>query len=363
MKIVISGLMGRGTLEAKIEPLAKIDAVSEIVFVRKTSATPINKTKYISPPLINTIKPLHFILSPLTLLFTVIKHKPEFIVGYHIIPYGFFVSFVGLITKTPYIISQTGLTIQVQTRNRFINKSLYFIFKKSKQVNCPGKDSVAFWQNRYPKIKSKFKVLHSTIDTDYFKPNNAIIKKYDFIFLGRLHEVKRVHLIIEAFKQLIEKSNKELKMVIVGSGPEEENIKKMIVELELEKQVEFTGFIHDPLLKLQQSKFLIMASKSEGLPTSMMQAMACEVVPITNIVGNIGDIVTEFETGFVHNGEVEDINQKLLLLNQIGEEKLEEIKNKAREIIINEHSHKSIKRKWVAVFNEIKINKHVNCTL
>ena len=353
MKIVIAGLMGRGTLEAKVEPLAKIDAVSEILFVRKSAATPVNKTKYIIPPLINVFKPLHLFLAPLTFLFTVIKYKPKLIIGYHVVPYGFFVTLVGILTFTPYIISQTGLKIQEKANKKLLRRILHFVFKNAVQVNCPGENSVFFWQNKYPDIQSNFQVLHSTIDTDYFKPNPIIAKKYDFIFLGRLDKIKRIPLIMEGFKQLLESFDKNFKMVIVGSGPEKENLKKLVTELHLEKHIIFTGFIHDPLTILQQSKFLVMASKSEGLPTAMMQAMACEVIPISNMVGNIGDIVTDSETGFVHDGDALDIYRKLSYSLNFKDGDLDKIKRNARTKIIAKHSHKFAMKKWRNILDKL----------
>jgi len=348
MKIVITGLMGRGTLEAKIEPLSKIDAVSEILFVRKTESSSIEKTKYIIPPFINILKPLHLIITPLSLFHTVLKHKPKLIIGYHIVPYGFFVAVVGIITRTPYIISQTGIMIQKQSINKLLRKILHFVFKKSVQVNCPGNSSVLFWQNTYPNIKSKFQILHSTIDTDYFKPNLAVQKNYDFIFLGRLDELKRIHLIIKGFNHLIKSTNnqKAYRMVIVGAGPEENNLKNLVASLHLEEEVLFTGFIHDPLTILQQSKFLVMASRSEGLPTAMMQAMACGVITITNIVGNISDLILDSETGFVHKATEINIFKKMNVALNLKETMLIKIRNNARKLIIENHSYFSARKRW-----------------
>lgn len=349
MKIVIVGMMGPGTLEAKIEPLARVDLISEVLFIRKKPGKKIFKTKYISPPLVKFFGYLHPVITPLSLLFLTLQHKPKLIIGYHIVPYGFFAALVGIITNTHYVIAQTGLTIQSLSSNWYLRKLLYWIFKKSLQVNCPGYASVMFWQASYPDIQSKFVVLHSTIDTDNYKPGNDIKKKYDFIVLGRLAPIKRIDLIIRAYDEMIRNHNFDNfpRLVIVGSGPEELKLKNLVSQLNLNHLVTFTGFIENPVILLQQSRFLVMSSVSEGLPTAMMQAMACGVIPVTNLVGNISDLVAANKTGVVHSGQnPEDICEALKNALAIQDTELSIMKQAAREIIVRYHSHEQATKKW-----------------
>lgn len=70
------------------------------------------------------------------------------------------------------------------------------------------------------------------------------ISKDDFVllFLGRLSREKSIDSIIRNFG-ILHKDNKELKLLLVGGGPDEDYFKKIVKELELESSVIFTGMI------------------------------------------------------------------------------------------------------------------------
>ena len=101
------------------------------------------------------------------------------------------------------------------------------------------------------------------------------------------------------------------------------------------------------MMYLQNAKFFVMASFSEGLPTAMMQAMSCGVIPITNLVGNIPDIVRDKETGFVFNAlnENEIVNSMDFAL-QTEVESLNQMKANCRNEIVIKHSHNYVISKW-----------------
>ena len=356
MKVLISGMMGPGTLEAKVVPLSSVEKIDEIIFVRKKLGSKLSKTNYVVLSSLTSIKFFNILISPLVLITEVLRKKPTLLISYHIIPYGFFVAFAGLITKTPYVISQTGLMIQKKAKHKLFRQFLYFIFKYSFQVNCPGTKSVEYWKSIFPNIQGKFKVLHSTIDTSYFKTDEDISKEYDFIFLGRLHSVKNIDMIIRGFANLIRTNSFSTfpKMVIVGNGPEETQLHALVEDLGLKEHVTFTGFTSTPLGYLQKSRFLLMDSDSEGLPTAMMQAMACEVVPVTSLVGNISDLVSCGKTGFVHQGKnTQSISETMKKALQTDHETMVKIKIKCRNLIINKHSHQNAALRWKEVFGKL----------
>jgi glycosyltransferase involved in cell wall biosynthesis len=349
--------MGPGTLEAKIEPIARVERVSEIVFIRKYVGPSLQKVKYIVLPFPAKFSLIHSVTAPFFLLRQILTQKSALLVSYHIIPYAFFVASVGWITKTPYIVCQTGLQVQYKAENKFFRKILKLIFRNALQVNCPGNQSVQFWQSLFPLIQDKFKVLHSTIDTHYFIPDNAVAKLYDFIFLGRLASVKNVDLILRAFRIVLDKYKKEepLKMAVVGDGPLKEQLIALAHDLQLNEYAHFSGFVQDPLPWLQKSRFLVMASNTEGLPTAMMQAMACHVIPVTNLAGNIPDIVIENKTGFICRNNTEaDLAEAMLRAANTDKVVLQNMKKLGREKIEQEHSHHSATVKWNKIFDSLQ---------
>jgi glycosyltransferase involved in cell wall biosynthesis len=128
----------------------------------------------------------------------------------------------------------------------------------------------------------------------------------------------------------------------------------LVGDLGLKEHVTFTGFTSKPLSYLQKSHFLVMDSDSEGLPTAMMQAMACEVVPVTSLVGNIPDLVSSGKTGFVHQGKnIESISETMKKALQTDNETLAKMKIKCKNLIINKHSYQYAASQWAELFVNI----------
>jgi glycosyltransferase involved in cell wall biosynthesis len=105
----------------------------------------------------------------------------------------------------------------------------------------------------YGVAKEKIFITYNSPDTDEILSVRARIEQQPsilpshprrLIHVGRLVKWKKVHLLINVVKRL--KANyPDVQLVVVGSGPEEENLKKQVAGLGLEKDIIFTGGIHD----------------------------------------------------------------------------------------------------------------------
>jgi len=102
--------------------------------------------------------------------------------------------------------------------------------------------------------KSKIHIIYNSPDTDkIFSYKSAIEKSstlldpnpYRIIHVGRLVKWKKVHLLIAVLHKLIPKFN-NAELIVIGNGPEEENLKAQAVQLGIEKNVKFIGGIYDP---------------------------------------------------------------------------------------------------------------------
>ncbi len=95
-----------------------------------------------------------------------------------------------------------------------------------------------------------------------------------FIAAGRLHKVKGFDYLIEAFAKAI-KGEQPAKLLILGSGQEEQQIREKIIELGVEQQVLLLGFQKNPYPYIKKSTALLFSSISEGFGNTILEAIIC----------------------------------------------------------------------------------------
>jgi glycosyltransferase involved in cell wall biosynthesis len=91
----------------------------------------------------------------------------------------------------------------------------------------------------------------------------------------------------------------EVRLVLVGGGPEEENIERGIRALGLEKNVRMLGFRADCAPLLQAADIFLLTSLSEGIPVTVIEAMAAGLPVVSTDVGGLREVVLEGETGLL----------------------------------------------------------------
>ena len=111
------------------------------------------------------------------------------------------------------------------------------------------------------------------------------------VCMGRLMEVKQQDRIIRAFSYVAEREE-EAKLLILGRGPLMNYLKGLCKKYSIEDKVHFVGFTDQTSYYLRNSRAFVMASKAEGFPNSMIEAMSCGLPVITtDSPGACGEIV------------------------------------------------------------------------
>jgi glycosyltransferase involved in cell wall biosynthesis len=133
------------------------------------------------------------------------------------------------------------------------------------------------------------------------------------IYIGRLVAEKGLLETIEGLR-LARSRGVAARLVIAGNGPEEPRLRHYVRDAGLTREVSFVGAAwgeHKAQL-LSQADALTLASYAEGLPYSLLEAMAAGVVPIVTPVGAIPDVVAGGEHGlFVAPRDAEAIAQAI----------------------------------------------------
>lgn len=102
---------------------------------------------------------------------------------------------------------------------------------------------------------------------------------------------------------------------LVGDGPLKDRIRHVVEELGLRDRVTFWGARNDVPKLLARCQLFILASRWEGLPLSILEAMRARLPVIASDVGGVGEAVEDGKTGFVvPPGDVGALRSRLALL-------------------------------------------------
>ena len=116
------------------------------------------------------------------------------------------------------------------------------------------------------------------------------------IAVGRLKAPKDFLTLIRAFAALPEGSFEAL---IVGDGPDRGAVEDEIRRLGLEERVRLVGERSDVPALLADADLFVLSSRSEGLPVSVLEAMAAELPVVASGVGGLAELVVDGETGIL----------------------------------------------------------------
>ena len=118
--------------------------------------------------------------------------------------------------------------------------------------------------------------------------------------VSRLREEKGIDVLIVAFA-LAYAANKDLHLLIVGTGPQEEEIKSRIEELNISQACTLTGGLswEESMRFMSCMDVVIVPSRFEGFGLSAAEAMALGKPVLASNVGGLAEVVTDKETGYL----------------------------------------------------------------
>jgi glycosyltransferase involved in cell wall biosynthesis len=242
----------------------------------------------------------------------ILKIKPDVIHAHWIIPQGIIAAIVSKMTNVPYVLTTMGGDIYGLRGSLFsyIKKAA---INKAKALTVLSNDMVREIQERLVINKSPV-VVPLGVDTKLFNPekyDNSIKEKYDIqglvlLFVGRLAEKKGVRYLIDAMRKVVDECN-NAKLLIIGDGPLESELKQQTKRLNLIDNVFFLGAIQNNELPNYYATADIFIGPSiqlkggdtEGLGVTFIEALSSGCLTIATNVGGIGDIIKNGDTGII----------------------------------------------------------------
>ncbi|HZZ99704.1 MAG TPA: glycosyltransferase, partial [Candidatus Paceibacterota bacterium] len=208
-----------------------------------------------------------------------------------------------LLNGLPFIVTvQEGKDLTAQ---KFLTKAFRYLILGSAEFITVISNYLAGYAQA---INHRAEILEipNGVDTDIFKPAERAQLRQQLgwsatdriiISVSRLVEKNGIADLIRAFSKL--RHGQEAKLVLVGSGPLESDLRRLAHELGVIDSVRFIGSV--PYEKVPQylaaSDIFVRPSRSEGLGTAFLEAMACGLPIVGTDVGGIPDFLEDGETG------------------------------------------------------------------
>ena len=190
---------------------------------------------------------------------------------------------------------------------------------------------------------SSVTVAHRGIDTESLdKLLSEQTDKSDsklILSVGRLQSYKGFDDTLNVFAMLLKK-HKDLKLGILGDGPEKDNLVRLTEELGISKSVNFYGHLpHNEVIGLMnESRLFLFMSRHNGerLPNVVKEAMFCKCICISSDTVGIEELIDHGKNGFIVPKT--DIIAAAALADQVFSNKFPDIPVAARDKIIREFS-------------------------
>ena len=116
--------------------------------------------------------------------------------------------------------------------------------------------------------------------------------------VSRFDPVQRIELLVEALRRLRARFPR-LVLVLVGGGGEQQRIRRLVFEGGVSEQVIFTGFLESPARIQPVLDLYVASARKEGLPPSILEAMAAGLAVVATDVPGHRDVVVPGETGLL----------------------------------------------------------------
>lgn len=252
-----------------------------------------------------------------------------------------------LFRKKTLFAPRGGPLISEIAGSKFKQKYFNLIAKYSDYIICQG----SFWKFYFGELlgsdyDQKLLVIPNWIDHSLYQnpTGRSFIKdKYslNILFMGWMQLEKGVHDLFDAILR-IEEFREKINVYFLGDGNERKVLLKRAENENQNKNIHFffPGWVHgeEKLAYLYRADIFVLPSYSEGMPNSLMEAMATGIASISTNVGAVPDLIEHQVNGIMINPK--DITALTDSLNQLllNSKLRDTLASKAKEKIFRDHS-------------------------
>lgn len=268
------------------------------------------------------------------------EFKPDVLHAHYATSYGLLGALSGF---HPLILSVWGSDVY-----DFPSRSIFH--KKLLKYNLNKADIILSTSNAMAGQTSKFtdkNILVTPFGIDlkkFYKNREQTHGNNGEIVIGTvktLHQIYGISYLIKAFKIIVDRNpEKNIKLLIVGGGPLEKELKRLTRELNVDDKTTFTGKIPQDKVPeyLNKLDVYVAVSLYESFGVAVIEAGACELPVVVSKVGGLSEVVEEEKTGYLVPPEDSEETANAIERLILNENKREEFGKNARKRITELYS-------------------------
>lgn len=246
--------------------------------------------------------------------------------------------------------------------------TLFYCDKTANELIVPTKKTYDLFKEKY-EVNKNIHIIPTGIELDRFYTENVdknkikeLKKKYQIlkdeftiVFVGRLAKEKNIQFLIENHKDLV-KYNQDVRLLIIGDGPDMEEYVKLIEKLKLTDNVVLVGKVpYDEMpCYYQVADVFVTASQTETQGLTVIEAMAAGIAPVCIKDESFETVVIDGLNGHLFKNK----NEYIKIIKKLIDDRTElEMLSKQARLNAEAHSSKYYAERVLDVYNTTQTKK------
>jgi glycosyltransferase involved in cell wall biosynthesis len=230
------------------------------------------------------------------------------------------------------------------------------LFEHADAITAVSQSLLDDASNKYEVFRSKAQVIHNGVGSKWFQLPLDSKPDADYVlFVGRLHPIKGVDILLHAWKS-VSSAFPNTELWIAGDGPDRQSLEAVAATLNLSSPVRFIGRKSENELPLlyRNAKALVLPSRREGLPITLLEAGACGSICIGSRTPGIPEIIEDGVTGYVVSPESpEELAAALLTTLQLSPSQIAQKQKDARNRIASQFSEARMIDSYMSLYESL----------
>lgn len=192
-------------------------------------------------------------------------------------------------------------------------------------------------------VKNPIEVIYNSVNCDVYYRDTKLAEELRseyapngervLVHLSNFRPVKRITDVIEIFDRVRKKF--PAKLMLIGDGPDRSVAEWLAVQKGIHNDVLFLGKQDQIYEKLSIADLMLLPSELESFGLAALEAMACEVVPISTRAGGVPEVIDHGSTGYLADvGDVDTMARYAIELLNDGA-RLREMAKRARAVAMD----------------------------